>query len=227
MNMMEHGMSRFSLMCTTLILLVALGASSAQAQNYVVPTHYGYGLVGRPASGWVQPYMVAPYSSAYGTVGAIPYAPYARHPGSYYGPYYGYSGYTGYTPPYGIPAAYGSPAGYYGAGGYMLGQIVTPHLNVRAEPGKGPRGDRDGNVIGSFVEGERVWVLGRSGNWFIVQSADGRPLRGYVHGGYVQAINNSAYSGTTPHYASPYVYSVGMARYGDPRALAPPHAWRW
>ncbi|MBF0499084.1 MAG: SH3 domain-containing protein [Candidatus Riflebacteria bacterium] len=222
MKIGKHGKPTGILFSLAFLLIVfTMMTSAAQAHHhdrcYVVPTYYGYGIIGRPAYGWALPYVVTPYSVAPG------YVPYATYNRNYYGPYYGYPGYPGYSNPYGIPYNYSSSTEGYAHSGSTLGQVVTASLNVRSTPGKAQSGDSDSNVIGVLAQGERVWVLGSSGDWFLVQSADGRPIRGYVHGGYIQAINgnNTGISST-----SPYTYSVGMARYyGDPRGWWPPRGW--
>jgi hypothetical protein len=86
----------------------------------------------------------------------------------------------------------GYPAGYQNAF-YRMNTIaaVACNLNVRSEPYVAGRKKKNSNVIGSLKTGEQVYVLGRYGNWFLIQSAY-MPMRyGYVYGSYLRFYQNN------------------------------------
>ena len=63
---------------------------------------------------------------------------------------------------------------------------------------------RNANVISALAKGEQVYILGRYGNWLLVQSIPFPHKRGYAYGTYVHWYgNNSWYA---PYYWSyPYL----------------------
>jgi hypothetical protein len=165
------------LLSVILLLLFCSTAEARRSRNIVVPTWYGYGVV-------------SPYITGY-------------HP--YAWPAYGYSGMHPAMPtstvyPAGVPAWNGS-YWYYQAGGVA---VVANNLNIRSAPRVSGR-KSPSNVVGSLNTGEQVYVIGRHGNWYLIQSAY-LPLRqGYVYGSYLRF-----YQGGWPasHYTAFYPYTL-------------------
>lgn len=197
--------NRFRGAMILVFLALSMGAVALEAANYVIPTYYGYGLVQRPARD-VAPYVVPGWAPWYPG-----YA--ARYPG------YAWNGY------------YPWPAGSPGTGynGYTVGEITCESLRVRSGPSTG-----DG-VLGTVVQGERVWVMGQSGNWYLIQAASG--LRGYAHGGYVQLLaagqqgfGRPPMVGYHPYYPAGYGYAACnpfAAGYDPPRGNWRQFYWWW
>ncbi|MBF0544550.1 MAG: SH3 domain-containing protein [Candidatus Riflebacteria bacterium] len=181
---MKRLMNHFSkLFLVALLLSVAF---PVVAKNYVIPTWYGYGVIAN-TNDWVRPYIVsnpsaAPWTYSYNWLSPNAYAP--------------------------IPAAY-SPQPTYAnnAGSWHLGFVNCEALNVRSSPEVGNGNDHDSNVIGAMGYGERVWVYGKKGDWYYVQSASGRPLVGYVHSDYIKLANYPTNGGYTYNNFYPYNYS--------------------
>ncbi len=179
------------LLSALVLVMLVMAASAVEARRgIVVPTAWGYGVVNSPA-----PYIWP----AYGYLGMHPAMPIpsARMPApawnganwSYYNGGYAWGGYQ---------------AGYYPQNGYYQMNAlaaVACNLNVRSEPYVAGRKKRNSNVIGSLNTGEQVYVLGRSGNWFFIQSAYLPLRRGYVYGSYLRFYQNNW---PTSHYTAFY-----------------------
>lgn len=182
----EGYMTKFGKLFGICLLLFVLGCFCvSEARNVVVPTYYGYGVVS-PGGGYIHPYI-------YGC--SAPYLPpnyYSTYrnavfPGSYH-PYYStgyypyYAGYFGYGQPYwnGSYWTY-TPAGYAMA-------VTTASLNLRSSPQKSGRKGKNSNVIAGLSYGEQVYVLGRAGNWFLVQTVAAPLRRGYAYSSYLQTL---------------------------------------
>ncbi|MBU1105635.1 MAG: SH3 domain-containing protein [Candidatus Riflebacteria bacterium] len=175
------------LLSIVLMLLICSSADARRRRNIVVPTWYGYGVV--------SPYITAyqPYQS---------YQPYAW-------PAYGYSGMYPTAPVSTVYAGAGVPAWngsywYYQASSLA---VVANNLNVRSEPFVSGKKSAS-NVIGSLNTGEQVYVMGRQGNWYLVQSAYMPLRRGYVYGSYLRF-----YQSVQPasHYTAFYPVSLASA----------------
>ncbi len=177
---------RKALIFSVILFFAATLNLAAHPKNIVVPTGYGYGVIS-PYGGYVFPY----YSPGYAY-----YFPY-YYPG--YNPYY-VGGNHPYNTTVGTPVwngtnwYYGSPYGYYGA-------VAVQSLNLRSSPHVGR------NIIGGLDYGERVCIMGRYGNWYLVQSYAFPQKRGYAHGKYfqVQGPGGPYYpaSGYWPYYWFP------------------------
>lgn len=181
-----------------LVLVVLFGlflASAAPAaKNVVIPTWYGYGLV-PSAGGTIDPYIVTP-ANAY-----LPPVAY-----SYVDPYRRFLPYgAGY-----IPATLAGGWPYYGWGAGAYGTAVSAtNLNLRSSPELGGKGNRDFNVIGSLAQGEGVWVFGRTGNWYLVQSMSDPGKYGYAHADYLQVgYPGAAGYGGYAYYGLPVSYAT-------------------
>lgn len=185
------------------VLFSLLMASCSSAHSVVIPTWYGYGTV-PSAGGNINPYIVTP-SNAY-------HPPVAY---SYVDPYRRFLPYgAGYLP---ATVAGGWP--YYGSGGNYGTAVSAASLNLRSSPELGGKKNRDFNVIGSLAQGETVWVHGRTGNWYLVQSMYDHSKYGYAHADYLQAgsVASPGYAGYPAGY--PVSYSTSAAY----RGYAPYH----
>ncbi len=205
----------------TLLVVVCLslfaGVLPSDARSYVIPVWYGFA-----------PYLSPYYYTAH-TVRSHPYY-YRGYPYvTYGGPWYGYA-YNRYIPSFNNPwlwtnsywSAAATPSYWpYANGGTanggMPGMVNTSSLNMRSEPGLGGRKGRDANVIGALRYGERVWINGRSGNWYLVSALDQGGAQGYVS---VDHITPSANSTATnyPYWAHNgawgYHYGYPHSAYG-------------
>ena len=181
------------LLSAILVAMVILSGGAAEARRgSVVPTEWGYGVVNTGA-----PYIWP----AYGYLGMHPAVPVAaaQMPApawnganwSYYQGYYAGTGYqNGYNPISGRA-------------------VVASNLNVRSEPYVSGRKKRNSNVIASLNAGEQVYVLGRSGNWYFIQSAYMPLRRGYVYGSYLNFYQNNLPGSQYSGYYPPQVYARG------------------
>jgi uncharacterized protein YgiM (DUF1202 family) len=164
---------RISIFALLLVLALVAGAE-CQARNIVVPTYYGYGVVN--SSAYVRPYISA-------------YYPYATPAYAYNGYYYNYYN----VAPAIAPATYAMPAvpawnGMYWYYHYNnLVAVSSCNLNVRSDPYVAGK-KKNSNVIGSLKTGEQVYVLGQSGNWYLIQSLFAPLRRGYVYGPYLMTM---------------------------------------
>lgn len=176
----------------TAVIILSLPFACDAARRYVIPTWYGYGTLSQNV-GVISPYII---SSAFHP---------SMHPG--YLPYYlpsqdpaYYSAYRPWNPP-GITGPgyyYQTPSGplvpfwdgtawvYRKAQPTATPGIPVTSLNLRADPGFGSSRNRDRNVVGSVARGEAVYVLGRNGDWYYVQSASDPRKCGYVYARYIQ-----------------------------------------
>lgn len=179
--MLKKGILLSAIICALIIL--SSGMVEAR-RGIVIPTAWGYGVVNGPA-----PYIWPAY------------------------------GYLGMHPAVAVPAAQmPAPAwnganwsynnGGYAFSGYQNGlarmnsiAAVACNLNIRSEPYVAGRKKRNSNVIGSLNTGEQVYVLGRDGNWFFIQSAYMPLRRGYVYGSYLRFYQNNL---PTSHYTAFY-----------------------
>lgn len=184
----EMKMSVKRILLTVLILTFCFAsAQQLQARNIVVPTHYGYGVVS--TSALVKPYIAPGY-----------YYPYASPAWAYNGYYYNYYN----VAPAFAPATYALPAvpawngmyWYYQYNNHMAASSCN--LNIRSEPYVAGK-KKNSNVIGSLKTGEQVYLLGQSGNWYLVQSVFAPLRRGYVYGPYLR-FYGAAFDG---YYAYP------------------------
>lgn len=152
-----------------LALVFSFTGIAEARRGIVIPTAWGYGVVNSQA----------PYTwPAYGYQGMHPAMPVPTFQWSapvWNGAtwvYYNSAGYNGYYPVNTIAA-------------------VSCNLNIRSEPYVAGKKKRNSNVIGLLKTGEQVYVMGRYGNWFLVQSA-WMPLRqGYVYGSYLRFYQNN------------------------------------
>ncbi|HEY9069921.1 MAG TPA: SH3 domain-containing protein [Candidatus Ozemobacteraceae bacterium] len=180
--------TRFFLFC---LFLTVLSPAGFAARRYVIPTWYGYGTY-TAAAPVIHPYIVSP------TI------PPSMHP-SYLPPHLPsqdplyYSSWRSWNPSgttlpgYYITTTTGRLEPYWDGSSWLYrpsrpsgspGRAVVD-LNLRSEPGFGTGRRRDRNVIGTIRREDPVFVFGRTGDWYYVQSADGRAA-GYVYARYVR-----------------------------------------
>ncbi|HOY68517.1 MAG TPA: SH3 domain-containing protein [Candidatus Ozemobacteraceae bacterium] len=188
--MKRFGTSLPRLLLFCLFLTVFAPAGFA-ARRYVIPTWYGYGTY-TAAAPFIHPYIVSP------TI------PPSMHP-AYLPPHLPsqdpiyYSSWRSWNPTGTTLPGYffTSPAGrlepYWDGSTWLYrpsrpsgnaGQALVD-LNLRSDPGFGSRRNRDRNVIGTIRRGEAVSVLGRTGDWYYIQSSDGHSV-GYVYARHVR-----------------------------------------
>ncbi|MBF0407722.1 MAG: SH3 domain-containing protein [Candidatus Riflebacteria bacterium] len=170
------------------IIVVALLVSIAFpvfAKNRVIPTWYGYGVM--PSSNsWTKPYIV--------NVTGVPF------------------NYSYYYPAYYLPTqVVYSPLPVYNYPGYWhVGVVKSSALNVRSEPYV-KKGNSTSNVVAGLAVGEKVWVIGRAGDWYYVQSASGKQVWGYVHSSYLDV---TPYQGAAGVVAASVAAPVAPVYYG-------------
>ncbi len=163
------------------VVAFCLISSFAVARSYVVPTWYGYGMVQR-GSPVLRPYLVPTYYSGNPYFyGPFPFDTYGFYSPAYYGntDYYYY-----YNYPYGQTTGWAP----------VYGWVKNNRLNLRSGPG------RNTKSIGTLVYGERLWIYGKSGNWYFVRSINRPGTNGYVHSDYVTL--------GYPYYSSPDVANI-------------------
>jgi len=189
-------MLKKGILLSAILLVLVMSASVAEARRgIVVPTAWGYGVVNSgisypwPAYGYLGMYPAVPVPSA-----QIPAPAWNGFNWSYYNGAYGNPGYAA-----GYPAYQNSytPMNTVAA--------VACNLNVRSEPYVAGKKKRNSNVVGSLNTGEQVYILGRYGNWFFIQSAYHPVRRGYVYGSYLRFYqNNWPTSNYTAFYPSQF-----------------------
>jgi hypothetical protein len=187
---------RILLLCLVLAA-VFVAPGDLAAKNIVVPTYYGYGLVNSST-------VVRPYISAY-----YPYAAPAYARNGYYANYYNLA-----TVP--TPATWANPVVPVWNGLYWyynhnnLVAVSSCNLNVRSQPYvAGKKNKKNSNVIATLKTGEQVYILGQSGNWYMIQSLLAPLRRGYVYGSYLRF-----YRSYTPAGYYNVMYPSGYARLG-------------
>ncbi|MDD2998853.1 MAG: SH3 domain-containing protein [Candidatus Riflebacteria bacterium] len=180
-------MSKNGVLLTILLIMAVLAVSDiAEARRgIVVPTPYGYSLI----SGDQSPILPAWGFSGMHPVMPAPTASLALMPA----PVWNGAFWSHQTP-------WAQSFGRYSYNGYALA-VAADNLNVRSEPRITGKKRRNANVIASLNAGEHLYVLGRSGNWCLVQSASMPLRRGYVYERYLRFYQN--YSAAN-QYASSY-----------------------
>jgi uncharacterized protein YgiM (DUF1202 family) len=188
-------------------LFLAVVTTASARRSYVVPTPYGYGAIER-YTGVIRPYMAPSQYPHYPQV-------YPSNPAwNVHYPSYAYPYQLGY------PAYGGAYTGSYGATytgtGQFAGWVNQSRLNLRSSPKK------TNNVIGTLFHGERVWVQGRSGNWYFVRSSQRPGISGYAHVNCISSLNAGA--GNYGGYGASGAYGAYGA-YGYPAYGPYPYAY--
>lgn len=217
---------------TVLRLLLAaavvhsLAFSCEAARRYVIPTWYGYGVVSQNV-GFVSPYILSPTFPPSMHPGYLPYYLPSQDP-AYYSAYrpWNPAGVTG--PGYYTQTPAGSFAPSWDGTAWVYRQarpagtagVPLTNLNLRADPGFGSRRNRDRNVIGSVARGEPLYVLGRCGDWYYVQSTSQPQKYGYAYARYIQLQGVFNTPTTVPCPPSYPAYSYPNA-WQQPVAVSP------
>ncbi len=204
-------------------IILSLPFAGEAARRYVIPTWYGYGVVSQNV-GVISPYILSPTFHPSMHPGYLPYYLPSQDP-AYYSAYrpWNPAGVTGPGYYYQTPAGSLAPAWDGTAWVYRQARptgtsgVPLTNLNLRADPGFGSSRNRDRNVIGSVIRGEPLYILGRYGDWYYVQSASQPQKYGYAYARYIQlqgvfdtpAI--SSWPSSNPTYSDPNVWQQPVA----------------
>lgn len=174
------------------VFVLSLPFAGFAARRYVIPTWYGYGTVS-PQAPIVAPYIIASTMPSSVHPGYLPYYLPSQDP-AYYSSYRPWNPYGVTGPGYYFSTPAGQLAPFWDGMAWSYRQarpsatsgVPVTNLNLRSDPGFGSRRNHDRNVIGSVARGEPLYVFGRYGDWYYVQSASDPRKYGYAYARYIQ-----------------------------------------